>query len=369
VQTKEILIWVETNAKGLVFQTQNISSVIAIQFNSSQADHSLFIYTSNTTIIYLLVYVDDILITGNNTKAIDSTLQALQQRFSIKNLGTLNYFLRIEVTHQEDTIHLSQTRYLQSILDRANMGSAKSVTTPMVAGLQMSKHTGTTLQNPYQYRSIVGALQYAMVTRPDLTFAVNKASQFMADPSKEHWQMVKRILRYLQDTLTHGLTFKSSSNLALHEYYDADWAGFPDDRRSTTGFLVFLGPNLISWSSKKQPTVSRSSTEAEYRSLVVTASELLWIMALLNELAFQVPQAPTLWCDNLGATFLASNPIFHARTKHIELDYHFIRENISNQQLSVRFICSADQIGDLFTKSVVKTRFLMLRDKLHVFPK
>jgi hypothetical protein len=131
----------------------------------------------------------------------------------------------------------------------------------------------------------VGALQYAMVTRPDLTFAVNKASQFMADPSDEHWQMVKRILRYLQGTLTHGLTFKPSSNLALHAYYDADWAGCPDDRRSTTGFAVFLGPNLISWSSKKQPIVSRSSTEAEYRSLAVTASELLWIMALLNELA------------------------------------------------------------------------------------
>jgi hypothetical protein len=183
----------------------------------------------------------------------------------------------------------------------------------------MSKHIGIALQNPHQYRSIVGALQYTTVIRPDLTFAVNKTSQFMVDPSDDHWQMVKRILRYLQGTLTHGLTFKPESNLALHAYCDVDWAGCPGDRRSTTGFAVFLGPNLISWSSKKQSTVSRSFTEAEYKSLAVTASELLWIMALLNELTLKVPQVPTIWCDNLRATFLASNPIFHARTKHIEL--------------------------------------------------
>jgi hypothetical protein len=207
------------------------------------------------------------------------------------------------------------------------------------------------------------------VTRPDLTFAVNKASQFMFEPTDDHWQMVKRILRYIKGTLSLGLTFQPGSHLALHAYSDADWAGCPDDRRSTTGFAVYLGPNLISWSSKKQPTVSRSSTEAEYRSLAVTASELTWISSLLKELRFPMSQAPTLWCDNLGATFLASNPVYHARTKHIDLDYHFFREKIENKQLQVKFICSADQIGDFFTKSLGRTRFQLLRSKLHVFPK
>jgi Reverse transcriptase (RNA-dependent DNA polymerase) len=329
----------------------------------------LFFKINSHSVTYILVYVDDILVTGNSTKTIHSLLHALQQQFSLKNLGCLNYFLGIEVTNDKGTLHLTQTRYLQSLLERTHMENANPIHTPMITGQQLSKFSGSRLSDPHIYRSTVGALQYATVTRPDLTFAVNKASQFMSEPTDEHWQMVKRILRYIKGTLSHGLTFQSCSNLALHAYSDADWAGCPDDRRSTTGFAVYLGSNLISWSSKKQPTVSRSSTEAEYRSLAVTAAELTWISSLLNELQFPMTQPPTLWCDNLGATFLASNPVYHARTKHIELNYHFVREKIANKQLQVKFVCSTDQIGDFFTKSLGRTRFQLLRNKLHVFPK
>jgi Reverse transcriptase (RNA-dependent DNA polymerase) len=338
-------------------------------FKSSQADHSLFFKVNSHSTTYILVYVDDILVTGSSSHAIQSLLSALQQQFSLKNLGCLNYFLGIEVTDENGSLHLSQTRYLQSLLERTHMHNAKPIHTPMVSGQQLSKFSGTKLLDPHLYRSTVGALQYATVTRPDLTFAVNKASQFMCEPTDHHWHMVKRILRYIKGTIHHGLSFQPASQLALHAYSDADWAGCPDDRRSTTGFAVYFGPNLISWSSKKQPTVSRSSTEAEYRSMTVTASELTWISSLLQELQFPMTQAPTLWCDNLGATFLASNPVYHARTKHIELDYHFVREKIENKQLQVKFICSADQIGDFFTKALGRTRFQLLRTKLHVFPK
>jgi Reverse transcriptase (RNA-dependent DNA polymerase)/gag-polypeptide of LTR copia-type len=336
-------------------------------FKSTEADHSLFIYSSGKIVIYLLVYVDDILITGNDQNAITALISTLQKNFSIKTLGKLNYFLGIEVTYTAEGIHLSQSRYLQNILERAHMTSAKPCQTPIESGKQLSKFSGTKMKDSLLYRSIVGALQYATITRPDIAFAVNKAAQFMAEPTDLHWQLVKRILRYLKGTITHGLHFVSSPKLSLHAYCDADWAGCPDDRKSTGGFAVYLGRNLISWSSKKQPTVSRSSTEAEYRCLAVTAAELMWITSLLNELNYPIPQSPTLWCDNLGATFLASNPVFHARTKHIELDYHFVREKVVNSQLNVRFICSADQIGDLFTKGLSKARFQMLTNKLHVF--
>jgi Reverse transcriptase (RNA-dependent DNA polymerase) len=340
--------------------------LLSHNFKSTESDHSLFVYKSSQLVIYLLVYVDDILIIDNDSTAIEHLMQTLNTQFSIKNLGSLNYFLGIHVSTDSSGLHLSQTSYLHSILEKDSLANVKPCTTPMQSGVLVSKFSGSPLDNPQLYRSIVGALQYTTITRPDLTFAVNKASQFMANPTDAHWQLVKRILRYVKGTLSHGLHFTSATDLALHAYYDVDWAGCLDDRRSTTGFAIFLGPNLISWSAKKQSIVSRSSTEAEYRSLAVTSSEILWINSLLHELHALPSPAPTLWCDNLGAIFFASNPVFHARAKHIELDFHFVREKVANRQVQVRFICSADQLGNFFTKGLPKARFHLLRDKLHV---
>lgn len=237
---------------------------------------------------------------------------------------------------------------------------------PMVTHLSLSLHDGDPMDNPALYRMIVGALQYATITRPDLAFAVNKVSQFMHSPTTSHWAAVKRILRYINGTLTHGICIKPSTSLTLHAYSDADWAGCPDDRRSTSGFAIFLGPNLISWSAKKQATVSRSSTEAEYRALSLASAELIWMQYLLRELHITCSSPPILLCDNMGATFLAANPMFHARTKHVEIDYHFIRERVQSKELVINFVSSKDQIADVFTKPVTTPRFLFLRDKLTV---
>jgi hypothetical protein len=147
-----------------------------------------------------------------------------------------------------------------------------------------------------------------------------------------HWQALKCILRYVKSTLNMGLNLQPGSNLTLNAYCDVDWAGCPDDRRSTTSYVVFHGPNLVSWSSKKQGIVSRSSTEAEYQSMVVTTAELMWLQSLLHDLGHTMPSPPSLWCDNLGATFLAANLIFHAGTKHIELDFHFVREQLATKK-------------------------------------
>ncbi|KAD6796180.1 hypothetical protein E3N88_07076 [Mikania micrantha] len=270
---------------------------------------------------------------------------------------------------------LSQQKYINDLLVCAGLFTAKPVPTPMSTSHTLSLGDSPPFADPVKYRQIVGALQYATLTRPDISFAVNKVCQFMHSPTENHWSAVKRILRYLKGTSNQGLLLSHKSSSQLHAYTDtafnslsafsdADWAGCPDDRRSTGGFAIYLGSNLVSWSARKQRTVSRSSTESEYKALADTVAELTWLQTLLQELRVRVQSVPTLWCDNLGATYLSANPVFHARTKHVEVDFHFVREKVAQGHLSVQFISTHDQIADVFTKPLSTDRFTLLRSKL-----
>ena len=208
-----------------------------------------------------------------------------------------------------------------------------------------------------KYMSLVGALQYLTLTRPDISFAVNKVCQFLHAPTNVHLTAAKRIVRYVKHTLSLGLNFSKSPFTLVSAFSDSDWAGCLDDRRSTGGFAVFFGPNLISWCARKQATVSRSSTEAEYKALANATAEIIWVQSMLKELGIQSKQAPCLWCDNLGATYLSANPVFHAGTKHIEIDFHFVRERVAQKQLDIRFVHSRDQLADGFTKPLPTRSF------------
>lgn len=193
--------------------------------------------------------------------------------------------------------------------------------------------------------------------------------QFLHAPTVAHWSAVKRILRFVKGTIDTGFMIWSSHSTLLSAFSDADWAGDIDDRRSTGGFAVYLGPNLISWSAKKQPTVSRSSTEAEYKALANVTAETVWVQKLLTELGIRLKELPCLWCDNLGATYLSANPVFHARAKHIEIDFHFVRERVARRQLEVRFIPSKDQLADGFTKALPSREFEKFRNNLNLVKK
>ena len=342
------------------------NKLFELGFMGSKSDSSLFIYKSTNLIIYVLLYVDDIIVTGSDSHAIHRLINYLQLDFAIKDLGPLHFFLGIEAVLVPNGLFLTQRRYIMDLLSCTKMTHAKPISSPMSSAHALFAFHGDSLPDPTESRSTVGALQYLSLTRPDISFAVNKVCQFMHRPTNIHWQAVKCILRYLKHTISHGLLFTKSTSSLLEAYSDADWAGCPDDRKSTGGYCVFLGSNLISWSSHKQPTVSRSSTESEYHSLATTTAELLWLQSLLRELGFFLPRPPVLWCDNIGATYLTANPAFHARTKHIEIDFHFVRDRVATRCLTVRYHSTKDQVANIFTKPLISHRFELLHDKLNV---
>ncbi|KAH9736625.1 retrovirus-related pol polyprotein from transposon RE1 [Citrus sinensis] len=335
-------------------------------FQNSKSDTSLFFKKVQSHLLLVLVYVDDIIVTGSSSCLIQQVISNLQSTFALKDLGELNYFLGIQVVKNSSGLHLSQSKYIVDLLHKVNLQDCTPCSTPMAAGTSLTKSDSELFDNATLYRSTIGALQYATLTRPKIAFSVNKLGQFLAAPTVNHWQACKRILRYLKGTLHLGLQFYSHGVQNLDCFSDADWASDKDDRRSITGYCVFLGPNLVSWCSKKQAVVSRSSTESEYRALALAASEVLWIKSLLTELGVSLISTPVIWCDNQSAAALTSNPKFHARTKHIELDVHFFREKVANQSLQVSYIPSSDNTADILTKALAHKPFHYLCSKLNL---
>uniref|UniRef100_A0A2N9HK34 Integrase catalytic domain-containing protein n=1 Tax=Fagus sylvatica TaxID=28930 RepID=A0A2N9HK34_FAGSY len=273
-------------------------------------DTSLFIHSSSPDLILFLIYVDDIIITGPNSVSITRLINTLQGDFALKDLGPLHFFLGVEAHKVDSGMYLSQRRYITDLLHKTNLHEAKPVSSPMASSTVLSQYTGSSLSDPSSYRSVVGSLQYLSLTRPDISFAVNKVCQFMANPTEDHWSAVKRILRYLKHTIHHCIFLHRDTNFNIQAFSDADWVSCPDDRRSTTGYCLLLGRNLISWTSRKQRTVSRSSTESEYRAVAHASTEIIWLRSFLSELGLVSSTPPLLWCDNIGATYLTANPLF-----------------------------------------------------------
>jgi histone deacetylase 1/2 len=318
--------------------------------------------------MFVLVYVDDIIVASSAQAATNALLKDLEKEFALKDLGDLHYFLGIQVKQVPDGLVMSQERYAAEILKRAGMSLCKPVDTPLSTTKKLSIAEGAPLgpDDSVRYRSLVGALQYLTLTRPDISFSVNKVCQFLHAPTLSHWSAVKRILRYVQGTLNFGLKIRKSTSVIVSGFFDADWAGCVDDRRSTDGFAVFFGPNLVSWSARKQPTVSRSSTEAEYKALANTTAEIMWIQRLLKELGVRHSPVARLWCDNVGAKYLSANHVFHARTKHIEIDFHFVRERVAQKLLDIRYIHTDDQLADGFTKPLTVCKMKDFRSNLNL---
>ncbi|XP_021986899.1 uncharacterized mitochondrial protein AtMg00810-like [Helianthus annuus] len=342
--------------------------ILSHGFRSSACDNSLFIYHCGSETAYLLLYVNDIVVTASTITLLQEIIHTLSREIVMTDLGHLHHFLDIKVTRQPNGLFLSQEPYAKDIISRASMSNCKSCTTPVDLSAKLSATDGAPFSDPTLYRSLAGALQYLTFTCPDISYAVQQICLFMHDPRDPHFAFLKRIIRYLQGTLAYGLRIMKSGTDSLIAYSDADWGGCPDSRRSTSGYCVFLGDNLISWSSKRQPTISLSSAEAEYRGVANAVAEATWIRNLLLELRTPLQKATIIYCDNVSAVYLSDNPVQHQRTKHIEIDIHFVREKVRVGHIRVLHVPSSLQYADIFTKGISKQLFKSFRTSLNVCP-
>ena len=329
-------------------------------FIQSDADHSLFINYDKQIII--LLYVDDLVLASPTKGTINWVRVKLHQEFDMTDLGELSTFLVLEIQRNRSnrTLFLSQKTYIQKIIDNMGMEDCNPTTTPGDQQIRLEKSSSTfeaTAADRLRYQSAVGSLMNAMLgSRPDISYAVAKVRQFSVNPNSTHWTAVKRIFRYLAGTSNRGLYY-GLEGIGIG-FTDADWSS-GNDRKSIGGFTFLLNGAAISWNSKKQSTVALSSTEAEYMALTQAAKEAIWLQRLLFDLGARkhAGEVGNIYINNQGELALAKNPEFHARTKHIDIQYHFIREHVDSGKITLGYCSTNEMTADIFTKALPQPAF------------
>ncbi|GKA99728.1 ribonuclease H-like domain-containing protein [Tanacetum coccineum] len=342
------------------------SYITRVRFQHSHRASSLFIYIHCTNNAYLLLYVDDIVLVASFKILLRRIIASLHQKFSMTDLGSLNYFLGISVTRDSSGMFLSKNKYALEILERAHMVNCNPSQAPIDTESKLGTD-GNPISDLTLYRSLACSLQYLTFTHPYISYAVQHVCLYMHASREPRLSALKWILRYVRGTLDYGLQLFSSSTTDLVAYSDADWGGCPTTRRSTSGYCVFLGNNLLSWSFKCQPTLSRFSTETEYRGVVNAVVETCWLHNLLRELHTPLSFATLVYCDNVSAVYLSCNPVQHQRTKHIEIDIHFVRDLVAAGQVRLLHVPSRYQFVDIFTKGLPSAIFEEFRYSLSVW--
>lgn len=321
------------------------STLKGLDYIQSKADYSLFTLTTSKSITVVLVYVDDLLISGNCLESINNLKRMLSSVFHMKDLGDLHYFLGLEIHRSQSGFFVSQQKYTLDLLEEYNLLHTKPLSLPLDIHLKLTPEKGDLLSDSQIYQRLLGRLIYLTITRPDITFAVHLLAQYMQKPTTAHLQAARRLLRYLLKNPAQGILFTSNSAAQVTAYCDSDWASCATSRRSTSGFCIFLGSSPVSWKAKKQSVVARSTAEAEYRAMALTACEITWLSALLKDMGLHNLPPAILKCDNQAAISIAANPVMHERTKHIEIDCHFVHTMcllMVNWQTSSQNLCQAN---------------------------
>lgn len=334
-----------------------------IQSTSDSCVYSKILETGEICLV--AVYVDDLILVCKSLSVIDDIKESLSNRFLMKDLGQLKYFLGVNVSQTQNHIFINQSGYIGNILDKFGFGNCKPVSTPCdVSSGLVKTYDDRDLFDVNKYQSAVGSLLFLSTrTRPDVTFAVCNVAKYCSKPYMQHWLAVKRIFRYLRGTTNYGIMYSKSAGGECLGYSDSDWAGDKTDRKSTSGYCFKLGKDngIISWRTNKQSCVALSTAEAEYVALANTAQESVWLRHLLSDLNVSTRKPLTIFEDNQSAICLANNPRDHSRMKHIDIKFHFVRELINNNEINVLYCSTNDMLADIMTKPLPAEKFIKLR--------
>lgn len=341
--------------------------MVRIGFKRCLGDQCLYVKTTNGIPCYVLLFVDDLLIISKEVRIVETIKRMFKTEFEMTDIGKVDTFLGVHIVRDEEkqTITMNQSNYLKKMLQKFNMGDCKGIDTPMENGLDL--RDGNSDENSVApYRELIGCLTYTtLTTRPDLCAATNYFSRFQSSYNDTHFQHAKRILRYVKGTIDLKLRYKKYENAEpLIGYADADWGNDKNDRKSISGYVFKVFGNTVSWSSKKQPTVSQSSTEAEYVALAYAMNEGLWLRILLKELNIDCANATVIYEDNTSCKSIAEEPKENKRMKHIDIKYHFIRDEIEKGKFKLCYIQSSDQLADVMTKGLNRKWFVKHRANL-----
>ena len=307
--------------------------------------------------------MDDLILVVDLMKDLEQTKEELSARFKMKDLGQLRYCLGIVCEQRTGCIKLNQRPYIDNLVRRFGLDKACGVSTPADACVKLVAEDGISQPaDPRLFQQIVGSLQYAAGgTRPDIAYAVSSVAKFCNQPTELHLTAAKRVLRYLKQTRDLSRTYVKNTPEAIIGYSDADWAGDVKDRRSTSGNVFLLGGAAITWASKKQSSVALSTVEAEYMALSVATQEAIWLRQLQEELGMKDAGPTLIYEDNQGAISMAKNPVFHKRTKHIQIRYHFVREAVEDEVITLEYCRTSEMLADSFTKPLPREQFERLR--------
>lgn len=335
-------------------------------FTRTQSDHS--VYTNTGEKLIIAIYVDDLLIFGEDLVKLRQFKKKLSTKFQMTDLGQVHQFLGMDVTIERNRIHISQRKYIESIIKKYQLENAKGAVTPMDPGIDFTEKAGNDKKDniTFPYQSAIGSLIYAMIlTRPDIAFAVGVLSTHSSNPTEAHVTAVKRVIRYLKETPTHGLQY-SAGGEKLIGFTDADYASDRSDRRSVSGCVYLLSAGAISWHSKKQRIVALSTTESEYVAAAEAVKEGLYLRTLFQELEKLRNVATTIFGDNQACIQIAKNAAHHQRTKHIDIRHHFLRQMITEGHIELTYIATDAMVADTLTKALSKDKFTFFRKKMGV---